>query len=266
MWTSFFVDLSPEDALTELADAGWRSAELSDEHSQVLLDRGEPDATGAAFQHFADECGVCVDQGHLDLKADIAPVDDALRRTTLDSIERRLDLYAAIGIRAAVVHPGGGQHDGAAARLEQQLQSLGELTEHVAGTGIVICLENCSSGDALEPLLAATDPDRVGVCLDTGHLNLTDEDQPAFIRRCGPRLRALHLAENDGSGDQHNMPYARGGCVPWPEIAAALTEIGYAGLLNYEVPGERACPLPVRRLKLAYLKEVSGWLFGGDEA
>ena len=40
MWTSFFMDLSPEDALRELARAGWPCAELSDEHSRALLERG----------------------------------------------------------------------------------------------------------------------------------------------------------------------------------------------------------------------------------
>ena len=63
MWTSFLIDLSPEDTLSELADAGWRYTELSDEHSQALLERGEPEAVGKAFRRFADDCGVAVDQG-----------------------------------------------------------------------------------------------------------------------------------------------------------------------------------------------------------
>jgi sugar phosphate isomerase/epimerase len=181
-------------------------------------------------------------------------------------LRRWLDLYLALGIRAAVLHPGGGKHQDPAARLDEQLRSLAELTGHVRGSGLVLCLENCSSGDALRPLLAATSPDEVGVCLDTGHLNLTAESQGGFIRACGPRLRALHLAENDRSGDQHAFPYARGGCVPWDEVAAALAEVRYGGLLNFEVPGERLCPLPVRRLKLVYLAAVAAWVFAARPA
>jgi len=82
-----------------------------------------------------------------------------------------------------------------------------------------------------------------------------------LIRACGSRLKALHLAENDKSGDQHNFPYARGGSVPWPEVASALADIAYDGLLNFEVPGENRCPLPVRRLKLAYLHPLASWIF-----
>ena len=262
MWTSFFIDLSPEDTLGELADAGWRHAELSDEHSAALLGRGQPEAVGSAFRRVADDCGVAVEQGHLWLVVDIAPPDEAQRRQVTDRLKQWLDLYFAIGIRAAVLHPGGGQQPDPAARLDGQRRTLAALADHIRGTDIVICLENCSSGEALKPILAQADPAHVGVCLDTGHLNLTDEGQADFIRWCGPRLQALHLAENDRSGDQHNMPYARGGCVPWQDIAAALREVRYPGLLNFEVPGENRCPLPVRRLKLAYLWSLATWIFG----
>jgi sugar phosphate isomerase/epimerase len=265
MWTSFFIDLTPEDALREQAAAGWHHAELSDEHSKALLDRGDPVRTGEAFRRFAADAGVSVAQGHLWLTVDIAPANESARREAMAGLKRWLDLYLALGIRAAVLHPGGTNHQDPATRQAEQLRSLAELTAHVRGTGIVLCLENCSSGDALKPLLAATAPGEVGVCLDTGHLNLTPESQRDFIRFCGPRLRALHLAENDRSGDQHNFPYARGGCVPWPEVAAALRDISYDGLLNFEVPGENRCPLPVRRLKLGYLRELAAWLFAGPD-
>lgn len=263
MWTSFFIDLSPEDALRETAGAGWPCAELSDEHSRALLERGAAEPTGHEFRRVADDCGVAVDQGHLWLTVDIAPPDETDRRRVVDELKRWLDLYLAIGIRAAVLHPGGAQQPDPAARLDAQIRSLAALAGHLDGTDLTLCLENCSSGDALKPILDACDPERVGVCLDTGHLNLTDEPQGDFIRWCGPRLRALHLAENDRSGDQHSLPYARGGGVPWPDVAGALAEAGYAGLLNFEIPGENRCPLPVRRLKLAYLLPLAAWIFGG---
>ena len=64
------------------------------------------------------------------------------------------------------------------------------------------------------------------------------------------------MADNDGSADQHLMPYGRG-TVPWVEVVEALKEIGYEGLFNFEVPGERRCPLPVRLAKLDYLRALS---------
>jgi len=263
MWTSYFMELTPEDALDEIGQLGWTDAELSTEHGQALLERGSPDAAGRDFRRHADTCGVSVRQGHLDLFVNIGPADETERRRSVEGLKPWLDLYAAAGILDAVIHPGRGADSGDGRRKDVILRSLHELIEHVGGVPMTFCIENCPSAEAVKPFLEEMDPGRVAACLDTGHLNLTEENQGDYIRWCGPRLRALHLAENDGSGDQHNMPYARRGSVPWPEIAEALKEIGYEGTLNYEVPGERACPLEVRRMKMDYLKGLSAWLFSG---
>ena len=37
-------------------------------------------------------------------------------------------------------------------------------------------------------------------------------------------------------------------------------QAGYDGLYNYEIPGENACPVEVRILKLAYLRRISDWI------
>ena len=42
----------------------------------------------------------------------------------------------------------------------------------------------------------------------------------------------------------------------------ALREVGYAGLLNFEIPGENRCPLPVRMAKLDYFAAVIPHLLG----
>ncbi len=263
MWTSFFMDLTPQDALNEIGRLGWSHAELSTEHGLKLLERGRPEEAGRDFRRHADSCGVQVRQGHLDLFVNIAPAEETDRRRAVDGLKPWLDLYAAAGIVDAVIHPGRGPDSGNCQRKDVVVRSLSELIDHVRGAPIVFCVENCPSGETIKPLLEEMDAKRVCACLDTGHLNLTDESPGAFIRWCGPRLRALHLAENDRTGDQHNMPYARGGTVPWTEVAAALKEIGYKGVLNYEVPGERGCPLEVRRIKMDYLKRLSRWLFEG---
>jgi len=80
-------------------------------------------------------------------------------------------------------------------------------------------------------------------------------DQAAFIEAVAPYLKALHIADNDGSGDQHLAPYGRG-TVAWKSVLPALRECGYSDLFNLEIPGERRCPPEVLRLKLDYLKRL----------
>jgi sugar phosphate isomerase/epimerase len=260
IWSSFFFDETPEGMVAALARAGWRYSELSDEHSRMLLARGKPEAEGRRFAAFAAEHGVAFTQGHLDLPCDIAPGDEPARRRAVEGLKPWFDLYQAAGVTAGVLHPGGGESE-PGQRHAERLRSLAEIDSYLAGSGLVICIENCSSGAALVPLMAETDPARFAVCLDTGHLNVAGEPQAAFIEQMGPRLKALHLAENGGKFDEHAMPYARGGTVPWAEVAAALRQVGYRGLLNFEIPGETRCPLPVRRIKLDYLKALAEHIF-----
>jgi sugar phosphate isomerase/epimerase len=191
----------------------------------------------------------------------------------VEELTQWLDLYLALGITAAVVHPGGHElaaQDATPERiLEAQVRSFTRLTDHVTGDGLVICLENVSgAGQSIEDLWGIIDAcgsDHLGICLDTGHLNMAGGDQAAFIRKAGPRLKALHLCDNDASSDQHLMPYGSG-TVRWDRVVAALGELRYDGLLNFELPGEVLCPIPVRLAKMDYLRNVAEIMFGGAAA
>lgn len=77
-----------------------------------------------------------------------------------------------------------------------------------------------------------------GMCLDTGHLQLTKRDAYEYITKAGKRLKILHLHENDGIGDLHQMPYTfaaeRNDGLDWERIAQALKEIKFDGTLSFE--------------------------------
>ena len=151
------------------------------------------------------------------------------------SYNRRIDLYGSIGIKKAVIHPG--------------------------PYGITLCVENManedSSVESLLSLIEAAGGDHLAICLDTGHLNLAQEkDQEHFITLAGVKLMALHIADNDCSGDQHLIPFARG-TVDWSQVMTTLHNIGYKGTLNFEIPGDSInCPLSLRNGKLDYVKQV----------
>ncbi len=38
------------------------------------------------------------------------------------------------------------------------------------------------------------------------------------------------------------------------KVVEALCKIGYAGVFNYEIPGESRCPLPVKHAKVRCLR------------
>jgi sugar phosphate isomerase/epimerase len=67
-------------------------------------------------------------------------------------------------------------------------------------------------------------------------------------------LKALHIADNDGSRDQHLAPFGAGR-VDFIEVVRALSEIGYDGMFNYEIGGDSgSCPVPVKHSKFIGIK------------
>ena len=135
---------------------------------------------------------------------------------------------------------------------------------------MTICLENLmeescprTSSDLLA-LIDAAGGKNLGICLDTGHLNVVNargvsESQHDFIMNAGARLKALHIADNDGSSDMHLMPYGRGR-IDWKSVMMSLAEVGYDRLFNLEIPGESRAPLEVKIAKLDYIKRMCEYL------
>lgn len=76
----------------------------------------------------------------------------------------------------------------------------------------------------------------IGICWDTGHANLNKhcDDQYQAIREIGHRLKATHIASNDGRYDDHLMPPAFG-TVDCEKLASVLKEIKYDGVICCEL-------------------------------
>jgi sugar phosphate isomerase/epimerase len=81
------------------------------------------------------------------------------------------------------------------------------------------CAQALALADAVSP--------ECGVCLDTFHLNIEEEDMYQAIRLAGKRLFDFHVADNNR--------FAAGlGQLDWKKIVGTLKEIGYDGALTNE--------------------------------
>lgn len=263
IWSSFDVDLTPEEMVLELEVRNLHYCELSDEHGAVLLERpGTPAEIGKAFAEFARQHGVFFPQGHLWLRVQLCNDPNAV-----EILKKWLELFAAAGVKNAVLHCDGRFPEGTPREeiIEENAKRLRVLAAHAETLGIRICLENlrtfCADAEELLKVIeAAGNSDALGICLDTGHLNIADSGtQAQFIRTAGSRLHALHIADNEGQRDQHLMPFGAGN-VDFADVMRALKEIGYRDLFNYEIPGERRLPLSLRLAKTEYLRSVTKYL------
>lgn len=249
LWSSYFYEDTPEDALKKLSDCGYCYSELSFEHAKVLLKRpGTISKNAGKFVKCADDLGINVTQAHLSFDYDPIAVEPKKRALDIEALKRELELYCHIGVRAAVLHVGGGAARKKGFSLHQiediRTASLLELCKQVSGTGLRMALENlvesCElpyASDLLRVIELTGCPDRFGICLDTGHLNLAHGDPSQFVREAGKNLIALHIADNLGEHDDHLLPF--GGKIKWAPFMKELKKSGYDGHFNFEIPGER---------------------------
>lgn len=261
IWSSYYAELSPEDAIVEIAKNGYSYTELSDEHGAELLGRGDAKTVGAEFKRFADAHNVSIPQGHLYLTVKLCSETE----DSIGILKNWLDLFEAIGIKKAVLHCDNfvGREDMDKEMVRQRnKEALQQLVDYLEGKDLTICLENLrlfGYHESVEDFLWYIDAlgdEHLGICLDTGHLNVSKaSDQTYFIETAGRHLQALHIADNQGETDQHLMPFGIGN-VDMKAVMVALKKIGYDGLYNLEIPGERRAPHAIKGLKLQYIKQA----------
>jgi sugar phosphate isomerase/epimerase len=262
VWSCYFYDLSPEDSIDAFVEGGFFCSELSTEHAEQLLLRGNAEKEGCKLKAYANSCGFLFPQGHLKLKANISGEES---EKTVDELKRWLDLFCALEIKSAVLHAGSNVMGlSRKALLEKRCRAVSELSNYIKGTEMYICLENLRTEtidfESLHEIILYSGCSNIGICLDTGHLNLCGANHGEFITKAGSYLKALHIADNEGESDQHLMPYGKG-TVNWNEVMTALNKSPYDGLFNFEIPGESGCvPLEIRKEKLLYIKKMSDYM------
>lgn len=179
---------------------------------------------------------------------------------------------AALGVRDVVIHPGGAHAEPSETQrvFDLNVQSFRRLGEHASSLELRIGVENMRGSDSgphfgahpsdLLDLIAAVDIPALGITFDTSHTHIAGLDLAAAVRECGNALWCTHISDCDGTADQHLTP--GNGTIEWPPLMKALREAGFAGALNFEIPGERAPTRDLLSLKLQYARRVADWLMG----
>lgn len=236
-------------------------------HGKKLLARdGSPEKIGAAYAAYAADKGFAMPQGHV-RELDICDPQG------VDELKTWLDLFHGAGVKEVVLHATGAWEEPYERQLELRGETLRKMSQHLAGTDMTICLENLFSkpmvrtADGINELIdAAGGGEHFSICLDIGHLHrtrchgLTDQTATEFIRKAGPRLKALHIHDNHGDTDDHILPFTAKG-LDWKEFMKALSENGYQGLFNFEIHVEAyGAPHAVRCMKLDYVHRLADYM------
>ena len=195
--------------------------------------------------HWQSELGLRAVQMHApcsDTALDFAALDESGRQAASNLLATAIRAAARLDIPAVVVHPhltDTAEFGGKERILTQLRRTLVERLAEAVKARTCLALENLPHWpnglnlEDLRVLCEELDSPAVGLCLDTGHARLAGGQPAAGVRACGPWLRALHLHDNFGQGDEHLLPFD--GDSDWSGFVAALGEVGYPGTLNLEL-------------------------------
>ena len=282
VWTSFYIDLSPISAITRCADLGWKALEISAEHGESATRGDDWQKQLENIRNLCEKRDIKLVQMHSPLRLDVADPDPDNRKNDINTAVKWIEYSHELGIPNLVIHPGG-RHGSQTEEEEEKVFDLNVdafkyLAEFADKFNVYICIENMQERENKDPrrfgafiydineLIDTVSSDHIGICFDTSHANVTGLDMQRAIKECGNRLLATHISDNDGSGDQHYIPF--NGNINWTDVISALKDIDYKGAFNLEIPGESRIPkgsslipLEVRDAKLKYAMNILSDVF-----
>lgn len=229
-------------------DMSWDSPEYGG--SETVWEK-EDDAPLRSFLTDIDAAGLKCAQIHA-----IYPTysgDPSKRERIIKILKKQIELCAYYRCGILVIHNGYRRYAEQLSDSESKEYNLGlffALIPELKRYGVKACIENiflssrgkyyegyfCRSEDIcslIDELNTKAGCECFGFCLDTGHALLCSKDIGHLVRGVGSRLKALHLNDNDGTDDQHTMPYS--GKLDWQRLFEALRDTGYSGPINFEM-------------------------------
>lgn len=186
------------------------------------------------LKHIGLENGIVCNQSHAPFPTHIPGVYDMLRRA--------IECTAEAGGEICVIHPPYKLH-------EQNTDWYLELLPFAKDHGVKIAIENmfgwdpvrdcpipdaCATPQSFADHMNAIDDPFFVACLDVGHAEQQTMETSAveLIHTLGPRLKALHLHDNDRRIDLHQLPLTMD--IDFHPIVKALKEIHYDGYFTLE--------------------------------
>ena len=115
---------------------------------------------------------------------------------------------------------------------EKGIRRLKEICDYAKSLNIKVAFENTKIKGYLDYVIENIDNDNVGICYDSGHCHVHFKDDFDFSKFKN-RIFAVHLHDNDGTDDQHMLPFD--GTINWDELVSNLKDNGYNGPITLEI-------------------------------
>jgi len=238
---AFPEDMPAAQALALAARIGYQSFEVCvGEKGPVSLDTTEAEAT--AIRREADRLALALRTvgAGLGWQYPFTSPDPLIRAKGIEATTRALQIAKWLGAGTILVVPGIVSPEiSYDAALENALGAVQEMTPVAEKIGVTLGIENVWNKFLLTPVemrdfIDQCESENVGAYIDTG--NIIPYGYPEqYLRILGSRVRAVHAKDFRASaGNFDGFVMLMEGDVNWPEVTAALNEIGFDGALTAE--------------------------------
>jgi sugar phosphate isomerase/epimerase len=162
---------------------------------------------------------------------DWASSEEYRRLAGVELVRNRIEMTAQLAADVVIMHV---PHDPRSAPIRRSLDALEPFAR---AHNVRIAIEN-GSFEAIAQLLSEYDPRYLGLCYDCGHGNIAGAAGLDHLESLKERLISVHLHDNDGTGDQHQLLFM--GTVDWQRLAGIMAQSAYTGCVSMEVSVKRS--------------------------
>lgn len=155
---------------------------------------------------------------------------------------RAIEVCGLLGIENAVIHVGWKENISKAQFFEENRKALQPLFPAMEKYNVNVLIENSAksnmgekyyflTGEDMKEFIQYVNHPLLHACWDLGHANIEGHQYEDIIT-LGDDLRAIHVHDNNGIGDEHIALFS--GTLNMDEVITALIDSGYKGYFTFE--------------------------------
>ncbi len=248
------------------------------------------DKTIQELEHFfaphkegAKAAGITINQMHMPYPIYVPGADKEINDYLWNQVAlKSMAVCAFFDCRYIVIHGFKLAHFLGTEELEWQetAKFIDSIAPFAKEMGITICIENlygsvgghlvegpcCDAGKAAERIDRFNDrygAEVLGFCFDTGHANIVGMDPERFLTTLDGRLKVLHIHDNDGVSDLHQIPFTftrtreNLSSTDWDGFIRGLRGIHFDKVLSFETaPVLTAFPEAMKQDVLGFIAGI----------
>ena len=289
-------DMYPEEGFERLKRAGFSCADFSLNgyllNTSLYQSKLNPffDQSISELEHFfaphkqwAAAAGITINQMHMPYPVYVPNADKEINDYLRNQVApKSMAVCHYMDCKYIVVHGLKLAHFLGSEELEWQetAKFIASIAPMAKEMGITICIENlytsigghivegpcCNVRKAVRRIDAFNEKygaEVLGFCFDTGHANLIGIDFETFITTLDYRLKVLHIHDNDGISDLHQIPFTftrtreNLSSTDWDGFIRGLKNIQFDKVLSFETaPVLSAFPKVMKQDVLGFIANI----------